>query len=199
MMSEPARLPRRRALTTVHRRNRGANMNMRTWGFTIGLGLLLAGCSSSGETLRGVFLLNAGDSISGDWDDCEGTGGYEDIDTGANVRIENEDGSLVGAARLRNVTEDDLGWLVDADRRMEWMGLASEFDAPDASEAPPEMMQATLVLMHEVLGTCALVWEAEDLEEAKVYSIEVASRGALTYTRREIVDRGFVVSGKLGD
>ncbi len=64
--------------------------------------LILAACSggSSAHTLTGTVRLTDYDGIFRDGKRCTGTEGYDDISAGADVRIEDGDGNLVGTSEL---------------------------------------------------------------------------------------------------
>ena len=64
----------------------------------IGLG---AACDSGGATLTGTFVLfDTSGSIGGGESRCFGTGGYSDIDEGAEVAVHDEEGDLIGSSQL---------------------------------------------------------------------------------------------------
>jgi len=46
----------------------------------------LAACGGGGTTIMGVFTLEDRDGFEGEWDECEGEGGYSDFHARANFR-----------------------------------------------------------------------------------------------------------------
>ena len=46
--------------------------------------------------------------------------------------------------------------------------------------------------------SCVLYFEAE-IEPSEFYSVELASRGGLNFSRKELADQGYVVGYSLGD
>ena len=80
------------------------------------VGVLLVGAAACGgdgpgNTITGFQTIVDLGADMGSWDDCEGTGGFSDITPNSFVEITNQDGKIIGATTLRNMTEDDLSAL----------------------------------------------------------------------------------------
>jgi hypothetical protein len=58
------------------------------------------------QVIHGTMTLIDTD-IAGDWDDCYGTGGYDDFGAGMNVTVRNGDGTIIGSVDARNLTSAD--------------------------------------------------------------------------------------------
>jgi hypothetical protein len=58
------------------------------------------------QTLIGSFTLND-PQVTGTFDDCSGTGGYDDFGPGMNVTVRDQDGSIVGSGSTRSISNDD--------------------------------------------------------------------------------------------
>ena len=63
----------------------------------------------SGETLRGLAVLFDPDgSMEGSWDDCQGTGGYDDFSAGMSLKITGTNDEIVGSGSVVNVTDANI-------------------------------------------------------------------------------------------
>jgi hypothetical protein len=139
----------------------------------VGIGLAgalaLAGCGgddgSSDRVLSGTFTLTDSSEIgrpSGAGGPCYGTGGYDDIESGLRVVVNDGEGKTLATGRL---------------------GTSSYEQNPQ----------------YPILGECVFPIEVpEGLPRADFYSIEVGSRGELTYSYDEMEANGWTVSFSLG-
>lgn len=129
--------------------------------------------------------------MEGDWDTCEGTGGYGDFSAGMQLSIKGKDDEIVGTGSVVNITSENIIDVAKAELDGENpIGV----EANTVDEAADEVRDF-LVTGEGML--CALYFEAEI--ETSDYSIELGDRGDLSYARSELDKTGWVVSSSLGD
>jgi hypothetical protein len=148
------------------------------------LGTLVLGGRGDKQTIVGTTRLTSfDDDIGGSGlEDCHGTGGYDDFDQGTDVKIRNEDGKLIGTGTLRNGTKTEIA---------EQLLINPTEDDTSADEM--------IELLDEFEDyTCILLFEAE-VDDAKIYSVEVGNRGELTYSKDELEEHNWYVASTLGD
>lgn len=133
------------------------------------------------QEMKGLLqLISAGD-VEGDLENCEGTGGYDDIQEGADVTIKDQDGKTVGTGRLENGTTDQV-----VDRMVE--------SGDDAKRSELEE------ILDDTEGiACVLLWDA-NVAKADIYSIQIGNeaRGELTYSKDDLDESDWVVEVTLG-
>ncbi len=148
--------------------------------------LLLAACGGGGsggeQQLTGTVTVKD-DDISGDWDDCSGTGGYDDIRAGLNVTVLDGEGAIVGTGSARNLTEADAGE----------MTLDKAIEDPDA----PMTLELSAAFAPALDGECTLVFEVP-VKDAEFYVVKAGGRGELSYSHDELEERGWFVQLSLG-
>jgi hypothetical protein len=150
--------------------------------------------ATSGDTMRGIAILfdTSGD-VTGDWDDCEGTGGYSDFDAGMALTIKDKSGDLVGTGNVVNASDENLDDIVQAD----WDG-----DDPIGLDEQEDLSAAESELrgfLSEMEGIGCLLYFEASIEDSDFYSVEMGSRGELSYSRDDLEKQGFVVSLSLGN
>lgn len=141
------------------------------------------------QDIKGILVLSdeIGD-VSGTWDDCEGTGGYSDIQSGAAASVRNGEGDIVGSLDVENMSEESLRDFVNADERYE-LGWDAEGN-----------YEETLAVVKEGADlefTCWLFVTGE-VDESNYYAIEVAGRGELSYSKEELAEQGWWFTVSLG-
>jgi hypothetical protein len=152
--------------------------------------VVLLGRGDEQLRVRGVFILKDSENVVGGWDRCRGDGGYDDFGPGMNVTIRDGAGRIIGAGNteaMRPLPPD----------------LEAQIDDPDTTIAPEYMESEDEVLMMAMLakiydGTQCFVYFEVDVEEADFYSVEVGSRGDLTYSAEELADRDYWIELSLG-
>jgi hypothetical protein len=150
---------------------------------------------SSTDTLTGVFSLRSSNSATGDWDTCEGDGGYSDLDAGVPVRIENQDGKRIGAATLQNLSSEHVATLAQLELDgFETGTMLVPIDEMDdmSVEAVASSMERTMEVT-ALLGWCNWYWQAE-VETADIYNFEIGKRGDIDLDRAELEADGFLVT-----
>lgn len=159
-------------------------------------GLVVFGSSSnSGKvTIRGIALLMSKDTgdVTGSWDDCKGTGGYDDFSAGRNITIKNEKSEIIGAGAARNLSEDIFSTLVEMNKDISWYGEIK------ADSSPEDTIKNTFVVGANAGMACGLYFEIKT-DKSEFYEIEMGSRGKLSYSQSEMEKNGFAVSLTLGD
>jgi hypothetical protein len=149
----------------------------------VALAALLSACGSSGDDITGFFMLIDEDGdIEGDWDNCSGTGGYDDLNEGTFANLENESGDRIGGTSLRNINGDDLDTLVAANTATSILG--SDISDEEVKSAPEEFEGVS----------CIWIFEFEDVPESEIYVVEVGTRGEGTYTRAQLVEEDFFIA-----
>lgn len=151
--------------------------------------------TTNGKTLRGISMLFDEDGgIEGSWDDCNGGGGYDDFSAGMRLSVKGTSDEIVGTGDVVNVTEANLEDVVRA-----------ELDGGDESPIGLDSttQEAGVEELREFLETtegtfCMLYFEA-DIESSDYYSVELASRGDLSFSRTELAKQGYVVGVSLGN
>lgn len=137
----------------------------------------------SGRELRGIFALYDEDfGIDGDFDDCEGTGGYDDFSAGRDITVRDGSGDIVGAGTLRNVT--------DRDELAEY--LVGTGEADDVDDTVIDFVADTPE------AVCVLV-TAFDIDDADFYEIKIGRRGELSFSRDELAADDWYFSLSLGN
>lgn len=136
----------------------------------------------SGQAITGTASLVSED-VAGDWDDCTGTGGYDDFGAGMDVTIRDEDGTIVGSGTTRNLTVDDQTVTTD----------------PEADLSPLESAAMGAEMLPFMEGTACVIWFDVPVEGADFYEVSVGSRGEMTYSRDELEDIEWHVDLSLGD
>lgn len=127
------------------------------------------------NTIRGSFELFDSE-IFGGWDTCSGTGGYDDIGSGMRVTVRSGDGTVLGVGDTRQVRPPDL----KSDD--EWLSSIAEEAREDAAAD----------------RSCVVVFEVPDVPVSDFYSIEVGSRGELTYSHAEMEADEWIVALSIG-
>jgi len=169
---------------------------------TVVLGTVVAFSASSGDsseevrdergdTIRGIAILVDPD-VSGSWDACGGTGGYADFEAGARLTVTDKSGDIAGTGSVTNIDESMLDQIVEVD----WAG-----DAPiglDATEDKDAAIQELRTLLEDTEGFACMLYLEAEVEDSTYYSIEISDRGALSYSKDELADQGYVVSVSLG-
>jgi len=146
------------------------------------------GTDASGDVIQGTALLvDVDGGITGSWDDCSGAGGYSDFDEGMALTVKGAEGQIVGSGRVENVDAGMLDKLVAMNDESGWF---------DSSGTTEDDLQDFLESSESV--GCLLFFEAH-VKKSDFYSIELAERGELSYSREELADQGYVVSFSLGD
>lgn len=138
------------------------------------LAYFLIGGGDDKHEMKGLMQLFSAGNVDGDIEHCKGTGGYDDIDEGADVTIKDQDGKIVGTGRLRNGTKDEvLERLVASGEKEE--GLTDILDDSDGI-------------------VCVLLFEA-DVADADIYSIQVGNdtRGAITMSTKDLEESDWIV------
>lgn len=149
--------------------------------------------AKSGKTLRGIAVLFDTDgSVEGSWNDCEGTGGYDDFTSGMSLKITGANDEIVGSGNVVNVTEDNIDDVAQAEIDGD---NALGMDATTHDEAVEEL-RGMLETGEGV--SCILYFEAA-IESSDFYSVELGSRGALNFSKADLEERGYVVGYSLGD
>lgn len=145
--------------------------------------LALSAGGADKQPMRGTFTLFDEDfDIDGDFDDCEGTGGYSDFSAGRDVTVRDGDGKIVGAGTLRNVADRDE--LVDF--------LVASDEADDADDSVIDFV------VDNPAAVCILVAEF-DVDQAEFYEIKVGQRGELSYRAAELADNDWMFNLTLGN
>lgn len=134
--------------------------------------------------LRGYLTVSGGDGhVSGTWDDCEGTGGYADLDPGMFVTISDAAGIKVGGSSLTSVSPVDFHWLA-----------TTRFFASERIANPNEVE----ALLEELEGfTCMMVFEV-DVAKSDFYTLSTGKRGESTYSYEELAADDFVIGLEIG-
>lgn len=150
---------------------------------------------ADGDLIRGVAILFDEDGgVEGEWDDCSGSGGYDDFSAGMRLSVKGAEDQIVGSGNVENVTEDNLEDVVQAEfDGDEPIGLDEQED-PGAAQT--ELRTFLTDIADSGIG-CALYFEA-DVDRSAYYSIELGSRGDLSFSRDELAEQGYVVSMSLG-
>jgi hypothetical protein len=147
----------------------------------------------NGEMLRGLAVLFDTDgSVEGPWDDCQGTGGYADFSAGMSLKVTGTNEEIVGSGSVVNVTEENIEDVAQA-----------ELDGDHTMGMQASTHEEAVNELRDMLETgegisCVLYFEAE-IERSDFYSIELASRGSLNFSREELAEQGYVVGYSLGD
>lgn len=177
----------------------------RVWPVAVGLlaiaGVIAAVIAFTGGddvdqlTIKGTSLLlgEFGDSdVEGQWDDCQGTGGYSDFGAGQNVSVVDAEGTLIGSGTTQSLDETLLATIVELDASTDDLGL----DSDDPTEAQAELLEL-LESMAELEVACMVYFEVK-VPTSEFYSIEIGQRGELDYSLAEMRERNFYVSFSLG-
>jgi len=146
-------------------------------------------------TIKGTSILigEFGDSdVEGQWDDCQGTGGYDDFGAGQNVSVVDAEGKLIGSAQTQSLDKTILATIVELDSSAGELGL----DSNDPAEAQAELLDL-LQNMAELESACMVYFEVQ-VPTSDFYTIEVGRRGELDYSLAEMRERKFYVSFTLG-
>lgn len=120
------------------------------------------------QQITGSFTLIDSDVV-GTWDGCFGSGGYDDFGPGMNVTVRDGQGDVVGVGSTESLSE--------ADRTGVW---------------------ADDVTFSEDSSVSCVVKFTVDVKPAEFYSVEVGSRGDLTYSAAELEAAGWHVELSLG-
>jgi len=151
------------------------------------------GGDADGDSIRGVaVLVDTSGDVTGSWDDCEGTGGYDDFSAGMRLSIKGGNDEIVGTGHVVNVDESRLEDVVKAD----WDGKAIGLEHTDDMDAATDELRD---LLESGEGTMCMLYFEADVDRSDYYSIELGSRGDLSFSRKELADDGYVVGISLGD
>lgn len=118
--------------------------------------------------ITGSFTLIDAD-VAGTWNACAGTNGYDDFGPGMNVTVRDGEGKIVGVGNTEALTE--------ADRTGIW---ADDVEFSEGSTV-----------------SCVVKFTVE-VKPSEFYSVEVGSRGELTYSADELEASGWHVELSLG-
>jgi hypothetical protein len=152
-----------------------------------------SGATANGKSLRGIAMLFDKDgNVEGSWNDCKGTGGYDDFNAGMRLSIKGKDDEIVGTGNVVNITEDNLDNVV----RAEFDGDSPiGLDSKDPEKAKSELRD----FLKSAEGTACVLYFEADIENSDYYSVELANRGDLSFSRDELKKQGYVISTSLGD
>lgn len=145
------------------------------------VGLVLSRSDDSQRTIRGTMTILDPSSVSGGIDDCQGSDGYDDLASGANVTVRDGDDHIVGSGRLENF-----------ESRTDFSRFLKEYDK-ETSQGD-RSMSATLI---DEEAICVLKFEI-DVESADFYSIEVTHRGEQAESKKALEKSGWYVSYSIG-
>lgn len=163
----------------------------------VGAGLFFF-VGQSKPAIRGVAMLWEldGGGITGDWDSCEGDGGYDDFAPGMSLSLRDGEGNIIGAGDVSNVSADLLPDIVALDRLMQDGGYSFiGLDEQDDDAAADELRET---LRSGEGYSCMLYFEGQ-VSDAEFYTVELSDRGELSYSAEEMRERNFIVSLTLGD
>ena len=151
---------------------------------------------TSGDMIRGIVSLSdEPPAVTGDWDDCEGIGGYSDFGAGMRISVKGADGQIVGTGDVMNVSEENLDAVVQADwDGDEPLGLSETTNMEVAKSELRQLLRGAA----EMELACVLYFEA-DVDPSNYYAIQLGSRSDLSYSRAELEAQGYVVSFALGN
>lgn len=160
-------------------------------------GVLRFSGGGGGDSLRGLVFLQTGvddivsgnTSFEGSWDSCRGTGGYDDLRPGASVTIRDDANNIVGTANLESVGSDMLADLVEMNDASGWYDTDGSPTESDISDFLKDSVDTGF--------SCVFYFES-DIKDRDFYEVEVSSRGALSYSKEELKDRGNIVVLSLG-
>lgn len=133
------------------------------------------------ETLRGVFAAVDEDGVDGSALDCSGTGGFDDVSAGTNVKVTGPNGDIVGSGSTRNAeTLQEIGEWVMAGQGDE-DGWSSEEDVIDTVQQSEDV-------------TCFVLFEVE-VPRVDNYEVTLGSgrRGTTTYSATELDDQEWTI------
>ena len=103
---------------------------------------------------------------------CSARGGYEDIGEGGTVRVRNAQDKVIGVGALR------AGHYVDG-------GFVDKLDSSGR-------------LRNQHVLSCVFPFSVKVPTTSSVYTVEVAHRGSLTYTKKKLVQSHWNVALTLG-
>lgn len=150
---------------------------------------------SESFVIKGTSLLvgefGEGD-VEGSWDDCRGTGGYDDFGPGQNVSVVDAEGTLIGSGKTESLDRTKLRTVVAIDAETSGLGLESR----DPAEAEDELLD--LLESMADLGAACLVYFEVEVPASDFYTIEIGRRGELDYSLAEMQERNFYVAFSLG-
>jgi hypothetical protein len=150
---------------------------------TVGLVTSRGGGAPSTQDLRGVFVLSDYSGSTGEWDDCQGDGGYSDFGPGMDVTIRNGEGDII--ATTATMSADDY--------------IDEHGDPDEDGESGADADLADTLELSDDLGWCPVLWVADVPADEAFYEVEVGSRGEVTYSAEEVDEADWSVSAGLGD
>jgi hypothetical protein len=131
--------------------------------------------------------LSSDPDMTGDWQNCSGTGGYDDFSAGTAATIRNGEGDIVGSLSVTNFDAESLDAMLAADQKYELGGWGD-----DAEEAKSTIESAA------DMGFLCMLYVSGDIEDADYYTFEFSHRGELSYSREELEAQGWWISTTLG-
>jgi len=132
------------------------------------------------RTIQGKFELFSAGDVRGSATDCEGTGGYSDVDEGMPVTVRDQRGNIVGSSATRHAESlDELA------RRL------------GDSDKPADVSRAHELITQSRGIACVLLFDVE-VGNADFYEIEVGRRGKISYSKKELEQRKWRVTLTLG-
>lgn len=135
------------------------------------------------ELMSGTFTLNDdADSVIGSWNDCSGTGGYDDIGPGMNVTVRNGSGEIVATTDTVSLTREIV--------------QTTTLGKPEMTDDEVDELVDTMETLVDI-GLCVVYFEV-DVPVTEFYEVGVGSRGELSYTFEELKDAGFSVNLSIG-
>jgi hypothetical protein len=163
------------------------------------LGLTLIGGGDEKITVRGIYILKTAlsdivdddFSFTGQWDNCSGDGGYDDVNQGAYISVRDEDSKLVGSSSLENASTSNLDDLVKLNEVNQWWGEI-EGDSSAADE-----IEKGLTSMADLGAACYLYFEVEVLKR-DFYEFTFAGRNPISYSHEQLRAKDFTVGVSLG-
>jgi hypothetical protein len=146
-----------------------------------------------GNKIQGIAVLFDPDSV-GTWDDCQGTGGYDDFGAGMSLTVTGKSSDeTVGTGSVQNIDEGMLDQIV----AMDW--AADNLIGLDETKDPAAAKSELLQFLTDSEGTACLLYFEADIESSPYYSVELGHRGALSYSQKELQARDYILSVDLGD
>jgi hypothetical protein len=134
----------------------------------------------STQLLKGSVIVTDSDGFDGGKSNCSGTGGYSDLDSGAQVTIKNGDGKMLASTEL------------GPGRGETWTEVfaAKGLTMPSGSSS-----------FASDLYRCILPFETKVPKGEKFYSITVGSsgrRGTVSFTKEELAKNGWTADVTIG-
>lgn len=132
-----------------------------------------------------VLISSTPNSVTGQWNNCSGQGGYADIAPGASATMRDGEGNIVGTLSTVNLTESRLEEL-------------SQTLRPIGFGTTPAQVVESIKKSNAIVSVGCILYFSGEVRDADFYSFSFSKRGELTYSRDDMEKNAWYLQLSIG-